>query len=499
MTGGYDDDALGYGRDDFEDDASGPRSGFALRLIAAFLALALGVSYTLVLINRGGGDETTPLPGATETATPHRADPGSRGPASPRGEPSVYDAVDDLERCLSTDLRFRDPPDEPGLEDDLRVISKRLERVRRLEFARPVESELLPEEALAERARRSYGEPYRPREARRDERVLAALGLIPQGTDLDAVVEEVASGAAGFYDSGAKKLYARTTDGALAAFDEVVLVHELDHALVDQTWGLPGTVAKDPRGDDAAFARAALAEGDATLAMIRYASAALPGDLVDAFRARFTGRVSFVDPAVPYVFERASGFPYWEGLLFACSMWRRGGWADIDGIYGDPPASTAQIVWPRRYLEEVEPLVPPDPKPPREPWKEIASSSLGVADLMFMLENADEIASGAAVPGSHADEVAGWTGGALHAWAQGAATAVHLSVLHRPVPRYGPLCRVLRRWYGTTFPDAVETRPPVGSNAAWSRNGVFAELRCERTFVQLALGPAPGLVHRLVR
>ena len=100
-----------------------------------------------------------------------------------------------------------------------------------------------------------------------DEEVLKLLGLIEPDVDLRTISASVfGEGVAGYYDPRSKRLriVSGTTPDALS---EMVLAHELTHALEDQRFGL-GLV--EGESDDAALARLALVEGSAMLVMQQY-------------------------------------------------------------------------------------------------------------------------------------------------------------------------------------------------------------------------------------
>ena len=153
---------------------------------------------------------------------------------------------------------------------DVATIAARVEALRGLQFAqRPV-----PERVSAEQARReglsdldrSYPEARR----RADEEVLKLLGLIEPDVDLRAISGSVfGEGVAGYYDPRSKRL--RLVDGAAPGpLAEIVLAHELNHALEDQHFGL---ALDETATDDAALARVALIEGTAMLVMQRVRAA----------------------------------------------------------------------------------------------------------------------------------------------------------------------------------------------------------------------------------
>src|SRR5688572_32003961 len=144
------------------------------------------------------------------------------------------------------------------------VIAKRVEALRGLRFETlPKPVEVTPAQARREGLEdldRSYPQARR----RADEQVMKLLGLIDPSVDLREVSASVFSeGVAGYYDPRTKRM--RTVRGAATGtrvLAEMVLAHELTHALEDQRYGLG--IADQSGSDDAALARLALVEGSAS-------------------------------------------------------------------------------------------------------------------------------------------------------------------------------------------------------------------------------------------
>ena len=489
----------------------GPRRGRVATSLAAGLALVTGIAIAAASLDEMSA---TPPPSATPPATaspptePAASPPPTQPPALSARAPTVYDAVEDVDRCATTRHELPGPAGAPGFRDDVARISRSVERVRNLEFERRVKTRLVSDEEVGRRFALGIERAYSPAQAAVDTRVLAALRLVPEGLDLYTMSIEVARGtAAGFYNPRRKRLFARVTGAALTPYDEVVLAHEIDHALVDQSLGLPWTLSADPVLGDLMLAHQALGEGDATLAMSQYGAGTLDPAALDAFLARFSSPSIVGYPGVPYVLQRTSGFPYYEGFLFACAAWQDGGWRAVDEMYARPPTSTSEIVFPSRYRSEATGELPPSPPAPGEKWEELVVGSYGVFDLMLMLENADVLRTGSAEAGSHVDDVRGWNGGVLTAWSRGARTLVHLSFLDAGVTeegrRHREICGVLRAWLHRTFTGARRLRGPgnagPGRTGLWALGDAYGGLRCAGASVRLAVGPADRVVRRVLR
>ena len=485
----------------------GYRAGvFVLRLVSAVVAVWALTALTSDLVDKASDPE--PRRGRAEaTSSPEDGDE-IRTPKMPQlvhvGDPTVYDAQADLERCTRTRRTLTASTRGPGLVDDIERISARVERLRDLDFDHPVDAHLVSREEVGERYVRGFLRRYTPREAERDQREMTALGLLPEGTDLRALTAQMLSeGVAGFYKPRKNVLFAGSSGGVLTPYEEVVLAHELDHALVDQALRLPGTLSLDPMLGDVMLAHQALAEGDATLLMAKYAARRLAGDELDSFMTRFSRRPIQAPTPVPYFLARSGEFPYFEGMLFACGEWRERGWDPVNQMYLRPPATSADVLFPFRYYEDNEAELPRAPSAPGRSWGPSRARSFGAFDLMVLLENADLTSAGETVPGSHVDAVRGWDGGVLHTWQRGDEVTLHLAFVDAGVEtrdgRRRRLCGVIRRWVEEAFPGTRPARPRVRNAEAWRSDDDLAVLRCKRSAVELAKGPSARAVRALLR
>src|SRR5215213_8915701 len=229
-------------------------------------------------------------------------------------------------------------------------IARRVEALRDLRF----DSIPRPVEVTAAQARRegledldrSYPEARR----RADEQVLKLLGLIDPSVDLRKVSASVFSeGAAAYYDPRTKRM--RTVRGAATGtrvLTEMVLAHELTHALEDQRFGLG--LADQGGSDDAALARLALVEGSASELMYAYArrhftpEETLGGVLGSAFADT---------ESLPGFLEAQLVFPYTGGQAFVAALRERAGgrWTLVDlADRTRPPVSTEQVLHPGKWV-----------------------------------------------------------------------------------------------------------------------------------------------------
>jgi hypothetical protein len=240
------------------------------------------------------------------------------------------------------------------------------ERIRGLSFVAPIDVRIENREAMRAYVSAALREPELERARRR----YVALGVIDAALDvrrlLEALMEEE---LIGYYDPKRKLLAVR--DDVARSMSEprhaqaeanlewrATVVHELVHALQDQHLGL-GEALERERTTDADDAFGALVEGDATMAMMAYASdtkgdgvLALARDrrtlkqLLRAAPETLTGALR----AAPSIVREPLLFRYREGALFAADLVRAGGYERVNAAYRQPPLTTRDIVDSGRFL-----------------------------------------------------------------------------------------------------------------------------------------------------
>ncbi len=329
----------------------------------------------------------------------------------------------------------------------VQTIAREVERLRRLEFKRLPKPEYVSQAEMTRRFRKEVDEAPQ-REIDVSERALLAVGAIKPGTDLEKLARnELADDVAGYYEQSTHKLVVLTeTEKGLSADERVTLAHELEHALADQRDGLPGDPnEKDPpptvrRDDESAAAAGALIEGDATLLMYGYAQADVSKEVADLLQEPSALGVS----GVPYYIEATQDFPYSEGEAFVCRLYRRGGWRAVDRAYKNVPTTTAQIMFPERYIAGEDFVDPPRAASPGAGWKQLDYSTIGAADLLALFRApGDRLSHGLSQPRLRASA---WAGGEAIVWGRGPRTVVTLSLLERRhIPKIH-LCDSMRAW-----------------------------------------------------
>ncbi len=258
-----------------------------------------------------------------------------------------------------------------GINDALVAdVRQRLVASRGLDFTRPVPIRPLAPAEVSAAVGDDLARTLSPDDRARTERVYGALGLVPPGTHLEPAMQQLfTSQLAAFYDPRTGSLAIATgavdvgspalrTITALTGRDlvgELVVAHELTHALQDQHWGLSRDAERATASDtDRILARRALLEGDATWASFATVAG---GRLDDDTRARVVaqlaglrGQLAKAVPDVPPLLRDSLAFQYQDGGRFVDTLLARGGWPEVDRAEADPPTSTEQILHPERYL-----------------------------------------------------------------------------------------------------------------------------------------------------
>jgi uncharacterized membrane protein len=250
-------------------------------------------------------------------------------------------------------------------------------------FRRDVPIAFLGREELVSYLREVFDSEYPAEQARRDERLLRAFDLLPLGTDLRAIRARVLEeNVVGFYDErpDRRRLYAVSGDRSLTPMNQIILAHELRHALQDQYQDLHSRLGEDIGDfDDRRVAWMALLEGDATFVMERFLKRRLGGlagmgaEVGEAGGLEEVGGDALAIPGIadlpgaPPVVRDHLVQPYLTGLGLARALWRHGGPQAIRDAWARPPESTEQVLHPEKFFAR-EPARPVAPRlaPPGE-------------------------------------------------------------------------------------------------------------------------------------
>ncbi len=263
-----------------------------------------------------------------------------------------------------------------------------------LELREPIRVERRSREHLEAYLRAKLDDEVPAEEARWIAESYALLGLLPRDVDLRAVLLDIyTEQVAGFYDPDSTTLF--VLDDQPAEVVRPLLVHELVHAVQDQTVDLGGLTHKE-RGNDRRTAAQAAIEGHATLVMLEFMTEEMQGSPLDL--ADLPDFASQMRPALaamagqfpalrdaPRLLRESLLFPYVEGAGFVQEAWRRG--EERSSVLGARlPLSTEQVLSPEHRLSD-----PPDHPtevrlPPPDGSRVLYENSLGQLEVGVLLE-----------------------------------------------------------------------------------------------------------------
>jgi len=330
---------------------AGPRGGKTSKFPAAG-RLALGA---VLILGALGGSSRAQGGGASETKSNPTADklPAAEHKISPKEEAELFRSVDDILQFAST---------ETGLPKRQSVGRRLVSRDEVVAYL----TKHMDEDEDSQRFRRS-------------EVVLKKFGLIPKDFDLRPfLIGLLREQIAGYYDPATKTV--NLLDWVAPEQQKPVLAHELTHALQDQKvdmqkW-MKGTetdlikvespTSEDFELDEAAEARQAVVEGQATVSLIDYQlipagkSVAKSPQIVESIRESML--IGTADSGqyqkAPLFLKEAITFPYRYGLGFVGEVVVKRGKAGANALFDHPPVTTRQIMEPETYLsgEKLSPM-----------------------------------------------------------------------------------------------------------------------------------------------
>lgn len=247
------------------------------------------------------------------------------------------------------------------------------------------------------------------------EKMLVALGVVPLSFDYKAtMLSLLSSSLQGLYDPRLKAMLVRSD---LKENRKPTLLHELVHALQDQSYDLTEIVEWNPDDTDVSSALSSFAEGDATSAMF---DAMLPEgqtalDLPPGFIEEQFGHVAPGDDSSdvpPRAIRKSLIAPYIDGIGFVHALRKRGGWSEVNRVWKRPPTTTEQILHVEKY-DAGEAAIPVEvPGKPPGQWRLLLSDTWGEQSLRLILEE------GGKKKEAHA-AAAGWGGDRIALYEKG--------------------------------------------------------------------------------
>ena len=242
--------------------------------------------------------------------------------------------------------------DEAALRHAAAQVQKNVEQIYGAPFPRPVRVEIIGRGEVGAILSEEIDREISPAEMRFRQEAMRRFGLLPPDCDLRRTLLELfAEQVEGFYIPRQRALY--LIKGL--PFQDMLIAHELVHALQDQLVDLYALQQARRHDDDAAAALQAVAEGQAVLAMNAYGRR-----FVSRWSMMFDGLVASLSlasrterlRAAPLALREGLFFPYFKGMPFVMRAWRDNGLASSFRLFERLPESTEQILWPAKYYKQ---------------------------------------------------------------------------------------------------------------------------------------------------
>jgi len=351
------------------------------------LALVLGLA---VIASACGSGVASPSPWVAPTANPTAVP----SPGSPSAGASAAGSLNQADQAVYA------------------AIESQVEAIRQLQPKTTVTPVLLDSKGVRDWLTKANAEQTNHQAMADESRLFIHLGLLPTGSSLEQMELDLEAGQVlGFYDPVSKGLYVLSESGGVGPTEKLTFSHEYTHALQDQNFGLDKLAVDTPDQGDRDLARTALPEGDATLEMTLWMQKNLSmADMLAIAGDSLSGPAADQLAKTPAILRQTLMFPYNDGLAFVQRIYAGGGWAAVDKLYANPPASTSQILHPDLYAAGVAPVsvaVPAVPASLGSGWKLTMQDTLGELQLRIWLEGESPDSAATAVA---AAATSGWGG-----------------------------------------------------------------------------------------
>jgi hypothetical protein len=266
--------------------------------------------------------------------------------------------------ALSASFAFASDPSHE-LITRTALHQERVSALRGLPFLADVEVAVEPPHVMREKMEEDLREEVSEADLAGLVFAWAQLGLAPPDLPLfDILLAVLEEAVGGYYSPKERRLVIvdrrdePSLDGARSGHEDMVIAHELVHALQDQHFDLDAMTQRELGDGDVDTALKSLFEGDASYAML---FAMVPNPDAIPLRRMMSvlgglGIPTTTDgtdqlSTAPRALTGPLTFPYVQGLMFAQDLKLSGtDWSAVDAAYAAPPLSTEQILHPEKYI-----------------------------------------------------------------------------------------------------------------------------------------------------
>jgi hypothetical protein len=256
----------------------------------------------------------------------------------------------------------------------------------------PVRGQIIDRKKMLEHVRQQLHSEIPEPVVRATNEMLFLLNVVPSDFDYEkSLLVLLEAQLAGFYEPKDKTMYLLADLPAVER--EATLAHELVHALQDQHYDLGSLIKFRDDATDQLSAVHALAEGDATSAMLDHmllAQGKRAIDLPDSMIGMQTRGLVELSPSmagVPTIVKRSVISPYVDGVDLVHWARRKGGWAAVNALWAEPPTTTEQLLHPEKLAAREPALSVAIPAAPQgSPLKVVYHDVLGEQSLRLLFE-----------------------------------------------------------------------------------------------------------------
>lgn len=236
------------------------------------------------------------------------------------------------------------------------TMASQVAALRGKAFLKDVQIEVADRATFLSYARRRMDELHGADRMGHDEAVARVTGLVPLEMDLEQVLLDVlAEQVGGFYEPTSGTFF--VMEGTDPDLTQIIMAHELAHALDDQYHDLDGVDRKLSGNSDALLAHHAVAEGSAQVLMFSWLMKNIASLDREALAAAQQGLdTSALRKAPPYVWKPllalySQGQAFLERRATPSIVPRTANMADLEQAFTQLPTSTEQILHPVKYWD----------------------------------------------------------------------------------------------------------------------------------------------------
>ncbi len=309
-------------------------------------AIAVAVMLVLAGCSQAPGTDTTTGPNATTQGTQSTAAPGDGAAVvhPPDPDSDVLGWENGVWYNETINVTRSDGLNNSEMDAVVNRAMARVEKIRQLEFEKKVPVKVV---SRSEFKKNQQSQKTPPKRRTFDNVKYEALMMVGESTDSIAVQNRnTGSSVGGYYSPRKESIVVISNNESAPKMDEITLSQELFHALQDQKYNL-STFDQRTREDHNAVD--GIVEGDGNYVDHLYEQRcknAWKGTCLLPQNEGNGGGGGDLANIGPYLLKFQ---PYSDGPPFVKSVRQKGGWQAVNDLYQNPPASTEQVIHPKKY------------------------------------------------------------------------------------------------------------------------------------------------------